>query len=366
MHVIDARQMAYDLELHEVVRFLDAKSNAPILALRHRMKDPLLRQPIAPFEPAPLDEALNERLLIEPEQALELIAIERKRIAEEKIARELEMAEMRLKARRSKEAAAAESVKSDQETSNENNSVHDELDKVFGPDIAYRMNRSFPMMLKHDHKIPDVIKHYKPVSIRGTKASHLMHQVNTNKAERLRILRNEPKRGETDSDSTVTDPGRGKHTDFRRWPHPRSAPQLRNSSMESLPDCTIRHGRPFLHGEDRRLTTPDSSRLTSSRRGSRSARSNSAKSAHSTVSPFSQVAKLLEQSRLFSPLLYSSTPSSRLPNINNKQNKASHDVNLTKTKINYIYADRGSARSRCGPDLSPTAPDMLPKRKLKC
>ncbi|WAR26724.1 hypothetical protein MAR_012428 [Mya arenaria] len=208
VHFIDARQMAYDTGMHELVEFLDFKANSLFPFIRPKLRDPHLRQPIAPFTPPALDEAMPIEMFIDPDEVVKLIAEERKRLAAEKIARELEMAEMRIKARKGKLANVEnESVHNEMES----NSLNDELSQVFGPDVGFDNMHPGSLLVKHDYNIPDMTKH---VSVRGTRSSHLARQVNTNKAERLRLERNEPKRG-TKEGEVETNTGPSSKTSVR-------------------------------------------------------------------------------------------------------------------------------------------------------
>ncbi|KAH3893375.1 uncharacterized protein LOC127859949 [Dreissena polymorpha] len=357
MHTVDARQMAYDTELQEIVEYLDYKSNCLFPFIKPKINDFRLRQPITPFEPPSLDEAFPEMTFIEPEQILEIIADERKRRRLERIAHDLELAEMRIKARRNRETSAGSGHK--------HFSDSDELSQIFGPDEGYETMSPFSPLIKHDYHIPDMKQH---VSIRGTKSSHMVRQFNQLKAERLRELSSDSKRINSPAKTysgliqppLVLKSARGRG----RFQHPHSAPQMRTHSSSfslsnSLSEHSTTRGLPFINSEERKSTFADFKRSPNAKIR--------AQSAHSNISPYSHVAKLLMESRLFSPLssATSRSSSSHLPHIR-QTNNANNAINLTKTKINYIYADRSSARVPAAAINGISASDLLPRRKIRC
>jgi hypothetical protein len=190
------------------------------------------------------------------------------------------------------------------------------------------------------------------VSIRSTRAYHLKKAFIASKADQFnRMDSPDYPMYQNNYIETV-----GSYNfESRKWRHPQSAPQFRNYSTESLSDQSVLTGLPFVHGGARKTVSASTDRKNHIR----------CQSAHSNISPYSQVAKLLEQSRLFSPInssvnnSRSSTP--QFPAISQKKCGSPQ----TKTRINYIYADRSSAKQRCN-ELSSMKSDLLPKRKLKC
>lgn len=341
-----ARQMAYDLELLETVELLDAKSDNLFPFIVPKDREPRLRQPIFPFCPPPLDEGMRQELFKDPDELLEIHKqnlIERARIAAEELAEENAKAE---KSRKSVTTTGGDDVVSYRTIKSKHSCSDDEISQVFGPDEGYEtMSPDLSRSNKHFFHVIE------PVSIRSTRSYSMKKALNASKVR-------ENKRTESPDYPMYNNPlieSVGSYNfESRYWHMPKSAPTMRNYSFESLNDTPVRVGLPFVHGDTKKKLNnpPQSARTNLSRRR--------AASAHSNISPFSQVAKLLEQSRLFSPLEKSRPTSTHLPAISSR--KSSAKVPVTHTKINYIYADRNSAKK----DTFSEKSDLLPRRKLKC
>lgn len=361
--------MAYDCNMNDCVVLLDQKSNNLFPFIKPKPRDPRLRQPILPFAPPSLDEGIKDTYLVKPEDIDEIIQQEKERI--------------RAMKNNTQADDGTGDEKGKKKTDNDNDSVitgkskntcsdlnlsNDELSQVFGRDEGYEtMSPISPLMpMKFDYHIPDFSK---PVSVRGTRASHLIRAHNATKVEYLKMHSSSARK----DIETV-----GSYNfESRRWKLPHSAPQERNHSVQSTPRSEIsavRVGLPFIHGKEKehvnysklrpQTTGTGRERISfSSDPGRNQFLKYRSKSAHSNVSPYSQVAKLLEQSRLFNPLMTSST--TQLPLLKKMNSHANTNNIVTKTRINYIYADRGSAKSRSS-EAHVSKTDLLPKRKLKC
>lgn len=367
--------MAYDCDMSDCVDLLDQKSKNLFPFIKPKPRDPRLRHPILPFAPPPLDEGIREGVFASPEEMDKLIEQERERLsaikeselrAEEATQDPAEKTEGK-KSKRKKENGDNDSVftgKSKQ-TFSDLNLSNDELSQVFGRDEGYETMSPISPLVPHrfDFSVPDFSK---SVSVRGTRASLLTRAHNATKVENLRLR--------AESAKNCIGAIGSYNFESRRWRAPRSAPQERNYSVESTPRSVVRVGLPFIHGQDKKKSSvqvTDKQRAKTAGSGRERVSFSSdpgrtgitkyrSKSAHSNISPYSQVAKLLEQSRLFSPLM----AKTQLPMLNKMK---SHSVNndiVTKTRINYIYADRGPAKSRCQ-EVHSTKTDLLPKRKLK-
>ncbi|KAL4226217.1 hypothetical protein ACF0H5_014202 [Mactra antiquata] len=350
VHKITARQMAYDLQLLDIVEILDCKSDNVFPFIVPKEREPRLRQPIIPFFPAPLDEGIREEVFMDQDEQLKSHKRdlkERARVA----AAELEEKQRLEKLK--KIAANNPGVLDDcfNTVKSKHSISDDDISQVFGPDEGYEtMSPDLSRSNRHDYHA------YEPVSIRSTRACNL-------KKAHIASKLNDVKRMESpDYPMNLSNhiESVGSYSfESRYWHMPKSAPQVRNYSMESLNDTSVHMGLPFVHGTSPRKpqTAPSSAKSCVPRRRVRST------SAHTNISPFSQVAKLLEQSKLFSPFDKSRATTPLLPAISSRNSSAS---NVTYTKINYIYADRNSAKYPRKETSFAERPDLLPRRKLKC
>ena len=356
--------MAYDCDMSECVEVIDQKSKNMFPFIKPKPRDPRLRQPILPFEPPVLEEALNERYLVKPEDIDDLLKQEKERISAMKNAVQNETIVDEKGTKKGDNDAESVGTGNSKRTCSDLNLSTDELSQVFGRDDGYEtMSPISPLVpMKFDyHGVPDFSK---PVSVRGTRASHLIRAHNASKVELLKLR----------SSSAKKDVGSVGSYNFesRKWKVSHSAPQERNCSLEDTPRSqisSVRVGLPFIHGKDKLSSSTNYSKQRSKTAGRERMSLSSdpgrqpwtnyrSKSAHSNVSPYSQVAKLLEQSRLFSPLIASKP---QLPLLR-KLHTPTNNNSVVKTRINYIYTDRGSAKSRHGEAKT----DLLPKRKLTC
>ena len=232
---------------------------------------------------------------------------------------------------------------------------HDDLSQVFGPDEGYETMSPISPACQHvHHKLEhNVVGTKDYVSIRGTKASHL-----------LRAHTASMRTASSSSDKSNKSDNVGSYGfERKKWTYCKSAPAPKNFSMESIPDSVIRYGLPFIHGSeknvngsDRKVTrSADETRRTPNHRNRNNRR----------PSAYDEVVKVLSESRL----LKSSTKS-MFPTIPEKSTvfRDNHPRNLN---INYIYANRGSATSsRSVPTMQSSMnyrqnSDLLLKRKLK-
>lgn len=357
--------MAYDYGMPECVEILDQKSNNLFPFIKPKPRDPRLRHPIMPFAPPSLDEGIRESVFVGPEEIEEILKEERERIRA--IKDTVQNGEIVGDDKKKENGADNDSVYTgkSKRTCSDLNLSHDELSQVFGRDEGYETMSPISPLMPHrfEFHLPDFSK---PVSVRGTRASHLIKAHNATKVEYLKLRDSAPKKDVETVGSY--------NFESRRWKVTRSAPQERISRVEDTPrsvSSVVRTGLPFIHGQEklkrnaqRAQTAAKDRHSFSSDPGRNVVTKYRSKSAHSNLSPYSQVAKLLEQSKLFNPLMSSS--STHLPQLK-KSNSPSHiNSNLTKTRINYIYADRGSAKSRCSDVSQSPKTDLLPKRKLKC
>lgn len=354
---VTAREMAYDSNMDDLVELLDLKMNNLFPFVKPKPRVPRLRQPIAPLEPPPLDEGMRQEFMINPEEAKLL----QKKVTQEfrQRQREIELENLEMMQRRRKGLASGtenESVHTAKSKHNcsDLNIIHDDISQVFGPDEGYgTMSPVSPH--RHDFHVPEMKEQ---VSIRSTRSFHLKKAFIASKVNHL-------KRADSPDypvyQNNLIESVGSYNFESRRWHVPRSAPQFRNYSVESLQDQGVHSGLPFVHGEKRKVNSAYSDRKLTSAYGDRKkVQGRRSKSAHDNISPYSQVAKLLEQSRLFSPVSRSST--SFFPAISNKKENA---ASMTKTRINYIYANRSSAKPKRN-EMSSYGTDLLPKRKINC
>lgn len=356
---LTARQMAFDANMEDLVEILDHKTGNLFPFIKPKPRAPRLRQPIIPFQPPALDEGIRAEFLITPEQAIvwqkETRKLHFERLREAAIEAELQEQE-RINAQRKKRGligAEDESVQmsKSRQTFSDMNVLNDDISNVFGPDEGYETMSP----VSHYHKdykyhVTDV---QEPVSIRGTRTFHLKKAFNASKAGQLKRMDSPdyPMHNNNMIESI------GSYTfESRQWHHPRSAPQYRNYSVESLADSGVHIGLPFLHSG----SVKSGSARSRDRPAQTSFQSRRTKSAHTNISPFSQVARLLEQSRLFSPIISSRPSTTSLPTISNKK---SSDLTVTKTRINYIYANRSSAKSSRD-EAAQLRNELLPRRKV--
>lgn len=352
VHKIAAREMAYDLNQDDLVELLDQKMENLFPFIRPRPRIPRLRQPIIPFQPPPLDEGIKAEFFITPEEAKERQKEARKEHFERlrQAAIEAEQLELeRINAQRRKRGLLGPDEEEAQ-MSKDLNALNDEISQVFGPDEGYETMSPVSHHPRYDRF--HMHNMHEPVSIRGTRASHLKKAFNASKAGQLkRIESPDYPMYENHMIESIGSYG----FESRRWHHPLSAPTYRNFSIESIPDTDVHIGLPFVHDKFKK----SASARSRGRSAPASVPQRRAQSAHSNISPFSQVARLLEQSRLFNPVVSSRSSKSLLPAISSKR---SADLALTRTRMNYIYANRGSATTR--ERVTHLKDELLPKRKV--
>lgn len=341
--------MAFDSQMDDLVELLDYKMNNLFRFVRHKHRSPRLRHPIAPFMPPPLDEAIHEEFLLNPEEAMQLqkkvIRLNRQRLRDIEIAN-IEAIQRRRKCISLAENESIHSIKSKLNTC----VINDEISQVFGPDDGYEtMSRVSPY--RHIYHVPADTKQH--VNIRGTRSFHLKKAFIASKANTLN------KQDSSDYpmyENTLVESIGSYSFESRKWHQSRSAPQYRNYSVDRLQDPPVHLGLPFVHGETNKVKSACSTGRSLSQRHS--------KSAHVNISPYSQVAKMLGESRFVNRVI-SSRSSASTPHFPTISNKKIHVSPSTNTKINYIYADRSSAKAkRCY--LTSLRAELLPTRKLRC